>query len=108
MNPGKVGRELTIADGVAASRQATLNALAILRQELGRLDRVKNFIRLTGYIASVEGFVDQPAVLNGASDLLGEIFGEAGRHARVAIGVCELPLQAPVELEFIVQTLPVG
>lgn len=105
MNPGKLGRDLSIADGVEASRQATLNALAILRQELGNLDRVKCIVRLTGYIASGEGFVDQPAVLNGASDLLAEIFGEAGRHARSALGVFELPLHAPVELEFIVQIL---
>lgn len=100
--PGKLGGALTVADGAEASRLALLNALAILQQELGSLDRIKSIVRLTGHVASAEGFVDQPAVLNGASDLLVEIFGEAGRHARLALGAFELPLHAAVELELIV------
>ncbi len=80
-----------------------LNALAIARHELGTLDRVKRVVRLVGYVASAEGFVEQPAVINGASDLLVKIFDDAGRHARLAVGVAELPLNAPVELEMILQ-----
>ena len=78
-----------------------LNALAIVRSELGTLDRIKRVVRMVGHVASGEGFVQQPAVINGASDLLVELFGEAGRHARVAVGAAELPLNSPVELELI-------
>jgi enamine deaminase RidA (YjgF/YER057c/UK114 family) len=100
---GKVGRELTADQGRDASRTAVLNALAIARQELGSLDRITKMVRMVGHVASAEGFVQQPAVINGASDLLVEIFGDAGRHARVAVGVAELPLNAPVELELILE-----
>lgn len=100
---GKVGRELTPDDGSAASRTAVLNALAIARQELDSLDRITQVVRMVGYVASAEGFVQQPMVVNGASDLLVQIFGAAGRHARVAVGVAELPLNAPVELELILE-----
>ena len=98
---GKVGRELTTEQGSAASRTAVLNALAVARQELGTLDRIKKVVRMVGHVASAEGFGNQPAVINGASDLLVQIFDNAGRHARVAVGVAELPLNAPVELELI-------
>jgi enamine deaminase RidA (YjgF/YER057c/UK114 family) len=74
-----------------------------VRAEVGSLDRVRRLVRMVGYVASAEGFAQQPAVINGASDLLVEIFGEAGRHARVALGAAELPLNAPVELELILQ-----
>lgn len=104
--PGKLGTVLKVEDGVEAARLSLLNALAILQQELGTLDRIKTIVRLTGHVASAEGFVDQPAVLNGASDLLVEIFGESGRHARLALGAAELPLHAAVELELIVQIHP--
>ncbi len=100
---GKLGRDLLVSQGYAAARVALLNALAILRAEVGTLDRVKKVVRMVGYVASGEGFGEQPAVINGASDLLVEVFAEAGRHARVAVGVAELPLNAPVELELIVQ-----
>ncbi|MEE8493427.1 MAG: RidA family protein [Nitrospirales bacterium] len=100
---GKLGRDLLVSQGYAAARVALLNALAILRAEVGSLDRVKKVVRMVGYVASGEGFGEQPAVINGASDLLVEVFAEAGRHARVAVGVAELPLNAPVELELIVQ-----
>ncbi len=100
---GKLGRDLLVSQGYAAARVALLNALAILRAEVGNLDRVKKVVRMVGYVASGEGFGEQPAVINGASDLLVEVFAEAGRHARVAVGVAELPLNAPVELELIVQ-----
>jgi enamine deaminase RidA (YjgF/YER057c/UK114 family) len=104
---GKLGRELTVEQGYEAARMALLNALAIVRQELGTLDRVRKIVRMTGHVASSEGFIQHPAVINGASDLLVGIFGEAGKHARVALGAAELPLNAPVELELIVQVAPV-
>ena len=104
---GKLGRELTVEQGAEAAGVALLNALAIIRQELGTLDRVRKIVRMTGHVASPHGFVQHPAVINGASDLLVRIFGEAGRHARVALGAAELPLNAPVEIELIVQVHPV-
>lgn len=100
---GKLGRELTVQDGYHAARVAVLNALAIVKQAIGSLDHVKQIVRLTGHVASANEFADQPAVVNGASDLLVELFGEKGRHARLALGAAELPLHAPVELELIVQ-----
>ncbi len=103
---GKVGRDVSGAEGYEAARVALLNALATLRHAAGSLDRVQRIVKLTGYVASHEGFVEQPSVINGASDLLVEIFGEAGRHARVAVGVAELPMGVPVELELIVQLFP--
>ncbi len=104
---GKLGRDLTVEQGYEAARVSLLNALAIIRQELGTLDRVKRIVRMTGHVASAEGFVQHPAVINGASDLLVQIFGEAGKHARVALGAAELPLNAPIEIELIVQVRPV-
>ena len=98
---GKLGRDVTPDQGREASRTAVLNALAVARQELGALDQIKKVVRMVGHVASAEGFVEQPAVINGASDLLVEVFGEAGRHARVAVGAAELPLNSPVELELI-------
>jgi enamine deaminase RidA (YjgF/YER057c/UK114 family) len=98
---GKLGRELTIQQGMEAAKMAILNALAIANQELGTLDRITRVVKVVGHVASAEGFTDQPLVLNGASDLLVEIFGEAGRHARVAIGAAELPRRAAVEIEVI-------
>lgn len=103
---GKVGKDLSKEEGYEASKATLLNALANIRLAVGTLDRVKRIVKMTGYVASPEGFVDQPYVINGASDLLVEIFGEAGRHARVAVGVAELPLSVPVELELIVEVFP--
>lgn len=103
---GKLGRDLTVEQGYEAARIALLNALAIVRHELGTLDRVKKIVRMTGHVASAEGFVQHPAVINGASDLLVKIFGETGQHARVALGAAELPLNAPVEIELIVRVKP--
>ncbi len=100
---GKLGRDLTVEQGYEASRIALLNALAIIRQELGTLDRVRRIVRMTGHVASAEGFVQHPAVINGASDLLVKIFDEAGKHARVSLGAADLPLNAPVEIELILQ-----
>ncbi|MCX5720508.1 MAG: RidA family protein [Nitrospirae bacterium] len=98
---GKLGRDLTVEQGVEASKLSLLNALAIVKQELGTLDRITRVVKVVGHVASAEGFVQQPQVLNGASDLLVAIFGEAGRHARVAVGAAELPRGAAVEIEVI-------
>jgi enamine deaminase RidA (YjgF/YER057c/UK114 family) len=103
---GKLGRDLTIEQGVEAARLALLNALAIIKSELGNLDRIGQVVRMTGHVSSAEGFAQQPAVVNGASDLLVAVFGDQGRHARVAVGAAELPLNAPVELDLIVEISP--
>ena len=100
---GKLGKDLTVEQGYEAARLTLLNALAMVRQELGTLDRVTRIARVTGHVASAEGFTQQPAVINGASDLLVQIFGEAGRHARLALGAAELPLNMAIELELILQ-----
>ncbi len=100
---GKVGQNLSIEQGVEAARVAVLNGLSIIRSTTGSLDQVKQIVKMVGYIASAPGFVDQPQVLNGASDLLVSLFGDAGRHARVAVGAAELPRHAPVEIDLIVQ-----
>ena len=98
---GKLGRDLTVEQGMEAASLALLNALAIAKQALGTLDRITRVVKVVGHVASAEGFIQQPQVLNGASDLLVEIFGEAGRHARAAVGAAELPRGAPVEIEVI-------
>ena len=98
---GKLGRELNVPQGMEAAKVALLNALAIAKQELGSLDRIARVVKVVGHVASAEGFTDQPQVLNGASDLLVSIFGETGRHARVAVGAAELPRRAAVEIELI-------
>ena len=98
---GKVGAELSVEQGMEAARRASINSIAALKSELGDLDRVQRIVKITGYIASAPGFNQQANVMNGASDLFFQAFGEAGRHARVAVGVSELPLDAPVEIEVI-------
>ncbi len=100
---GKLGRDLSLKQGQEAARQALLNCLAAVRSLTGTLDAITRIVKLNGWVASAEGFGNQPQVVNGASLLLEEIFGEAGKHARAAIGVAELPLGAPVELELIVE-----
>ncbi len=102
---GKLGGNLTIEQGIEASRVAVLNGLSIIRSAAGSLDRVKQIVKMVGHIASAPGFTDQPQVLNGASDLLVSVFGDAGRHARVAVGAAELPRHAPVEIELIVELI---
>jgi enamine deaminase RidA (YjgF/YER057c/UK114 family) len=100
---GKVGAELDVASGAEAARRCGLQALAVLRDALGSLDRVRRIVKLTVFVASAPGFTDQPKVADGASDLLAEVFGDAGRHARSAVGVAELPLGAPVEVEVVAE-----
>jgi enamine deaminase RidA (YjgF/YER057c/UK114 family) len=97
---GKLGRDLTVPEGIEAAKVAILNALAIAKQELGSLDRITRVVKVVGHVASADGFAEQPQVLNGASDLLVAIFGDAGRHARVATGAAELPRGA-AEIEVI-------
>ncbi len=100
---GRVGAELTVEQGYQAARQAALNLLSVVRQQLGDLDRVERVIKLNGYVNSAGDFDRQPEVINGASELLQEIFGESGRHARTSIGVSDLPGHIPVEIEMLVQ-----
>lgn len=101
--PGRLGADLDVETGKKAARLAALNCLGQIQAVLGSLDRVERFVRLMGYVRSAEGFGEQPLVINGASELLIEIFGDAGRHARAALGTSELPFGAAVELEMIVQ-----
>jgi enamine deaminase RidA (YjgF/YER057c/UK114 family) len=100
---GKLGGEVTEEQGYLAARETILNALAVLRAEIGSLDNVRRIVKLLAFVNSAPGFVKQPAVVNGASDLLVEIFGDAGRHARSAVAASELPFNIPVEIEMIVE-----
>lgn len=102
-HPGHVGADVTVEQARSCARQAALNALAIAAQLAGGLDSVGRIVRVAVFVASAPGFNDQPAVANGASDLLVQIFGDAGRHARAAVGTSELPLNSCVELELTAQ-----
>jgi enamine deaminase RidA (YjgF/YER057c/UK114 family) len=98
---GQLGAGIEIETGRAAARCCLLNGLAVLREVLGSLDRVRRMVKVVGFVSSAPGFYDQPAVVDGASQALAEIFGEAGRHARSAVGVAALPRDVPVEIEFV-------
>jgi enamine deaminase RidA (YjgF/YER057c/UK114 family) len=98
---GKLGKEFSVQDGYKIAREVGLNLLASARAALGSLDKVRRVVKVLGMVASAEGFTDQPKVLNGCSDLMVEVFGESGRHARSAVGMAELPLGIPVEIEMI-------
>jgi len=100
---GTVGAGRTVEQGYAAARACALTQLAVLASHLGSLDEVKNIVTVNGYVNAVPGFPDSPKVINGASDLFVEVFGEAGRHARTAIGVPALPRNALVELQMTVE-----
>lgn len=100
---GKVGGELELKEGYEAAKLCALNALSVMKAELGSLDRIVQLVRVTGFVCSAEGFTDQAKVVNGASELFGDVLGEAGGHARIAIGVASLPLGAAVELEVIAE-----
>ncbi|MBY6682167.1 RidA family protein [Rhodococcus sp. BP-316] len=102
---GKVGAEVSAADATAAARVCALNALAAIDALVG-IDSVVRIVKVVGFVASAPGFTGQPGVINGASNLLGELFGNAGIHARSAVGVAELPLGAAVEVEMIVEVAP--
>lgn len=97
---GLLGLSVDIATGQAAARQCALNIIAVLNAATGGdLDRIKQIVRLGGFVASTPAFTEQPKVINGASDLIAEVFGARGRHARAAVGVASLPLNTPVEVE---------
>lgn len=101
---GKVGAEVTVEQGAELARICALNALAAIESLVG-LGRVVKIVKVTGFVASASGFTGQPAVINGASQLFGDVLGEIGRHARSAVGVAELPLGAPVEVEVIAEVV---
>jgi len=100
---GRVGAEVTGEQGYSAARICAINCLAALKSVVGDLDKVKRIVKVTGFVASAPGFVAQPAVIDGASELIGAAFGDKGLHARAAVGVAELPLGAPCEVELIAQ-----
>lgn len=100
---GKVGQELTIQQGYEAARVTAINQLAVLKKALGSLNKVKQIVKVNGFVNCVASFYDQPKVINGFSDLMIEVFGEPGRHARTAVGTNALPLNMAVEVEMIVE-----
>jgi enamine deaminase RidA (YjgF/YER057c/UK114 family) len=100
---GKVGGEVSTEEAVECARQCALNALAAVRAEVGDLSAVKRIVKVVAFVASTPDFTGQPGVANGASELFGQVFGDAGRHARSAVGVSVLPLDAPVEVELVVE-----
>ncbi len=101
LRQGRVGEDISADEAAEDARTAAVNAISVLKAHLGSLDKVKQCIKITGYIASAPDFSGQPKVLNSASDLLFEVFGETGRHVRSAVGVNVLPMNSPVEIEFI-------
>ena len=103
---GLVGREVSVERAALCARQAAVNCLAVLNAEPGGLGAVRRIVKVTGYVASADGFVRQADVVNGASDLFAEVFGERGRHSRAAVGASALPLGAPVEIEAVVEIHP--
>lgn len=100
---GKIGKDLTLAQGQEAARLCVLNALAILKEAAGGLDRVKRIVRVVGHVNAAPGFTDIHVTTNGASDLLAQVFGEAGKHSRLALGAAELPLNVAFELDVIAE-----
>ena len=103
MATGKLGAEITVEYGAEIAQRCALNALAAVKSVIGDLDRVKQIVKIVGFVSSVAEFTSQPAVINGASEFLQQVFGDAGQHARSAVGVSVLPLDAPVEIELIVE-----
>jgi enamine deaminase RidA (YjgF/YER057c/UK114 family) len=103
MRIGKVGSEVSPEEAYECARQCALNALAAVRSEVGDLSAVTRVVKVVGFVASAPGFTAQPQVVNGASELLGQAFGDSGRHARSAVGVAVLPLDAPVEVELVIE-----
>ncbi len=100
---GKVSKDLSVEDAQRAARLCIINALAQIKTKLGSLDRISKIIRVSGFVNSPPEFTDQPKVINGASDLLFEIFGQKGQHTRIAVGVSSLPLNSAVEIDLIVE-----
>ena len=102
---GKVGKDLSEEEGREAAKLCAINCLSAVKSVIGNLDKIKRVLKLTVFINSADGFTAQPKVANGASEFIGEIFGEAGKHVRSAVGVSELPLNSAVEIEMIVELL---
>lgn len=100
---GKVGQEITEADGYEAAKTCALNCLSVIKGQIGSLDNIEQVVKVVGFVSSAKGFNMQPQVINGASELIGKIFSDKGAHARSAVGVSELPLDAAVEVEMIVK-----
>jgi enamine deaminase RidA (YjgF/YER057c/UK114 family) len=100
---GKIGTDVTVEEGFLSARDACLNCLASLKREVGSLDKIKRIIKVVGFVNGAPGFNQQPAIINGASDLLLSLYGSNGPHARSAVGVADLPFDASVELEMIVE-----
>ncbi len=105
MAKGRLGDGVDVETGRAVARCCLLNGLSVLREALGSLDRVKRVVKVVGFVSSAPGFYEQPAVVDGASRAIAEIFGDAGRHARSAVGVAALPRDVPVEIEFVTSVL---
>ena len=103
---GKVGRDLSVDEAYQVAREVGINLLGSARYVLGSLDRVKRIVKVLGMVNSADGFGDQPKVINGFSDLMVEVFGDKGRHARSAVGMAELPMGIPVEIEMILEVDP--
>lgn len=103
VHSGKVGADVTLEEAAECARQCALNAIAALRSVAGELSAVRRIVKVVGFVASAPEFTAQPKVVNGASELLGAVFGDAGTHARSAVGVAVLPLDAPVEVELIAE-----
>lgn len=103
LHKGKLGTDFTVEEGQQFARQCMINALQVIGDYGGGLDNVKRIVKLLAWVSSADGFNEQPAVINGASDFLEEVFGENGKHARSAVGTNELPLNIPVEIEMIVE-----
>jgi enamine deaminase RidA (YjgF/YER057c/UK114 family) len=104
LHTGLVGSDVSVVDAVACARQCALNALAAVASQAGGLENVR-IIKVVGFVASADGFTAQPQVINGASEVIGDVLGELGVHARSAVGVAALPLNAPVEVEVVAEVL---
>ena len=102
---GKLGRDISIEQGYESARICALNALSIVKKELGDLDKIKQIIKISGFVNCTEDFTNHPQVINGASDLFATIFDNAGKHSRIAIGTNSLPLDSPVEIDVLFQSL---
>ena len=100
---GKVGKEVSLEEGYEAARVCAINCLAALKSVIGSLEQVEKIVKVVGFVNSAPGFAERPKVINGASELFGNVFGKAGEHARSAVGVSELPIDAAVEVEIIVK-----
>lgn len=100
---GKLGRDLTVEEGYLAAQQSMLNLFSVVKDEIGALSKVKQFVKVLGMVNCTEDFTDHPKVMNGASDLIGKVFGEKGKHGRSAVGMAQLPNNTAIEIEMIIE-----